>query len=117
MKKTVMIVDDDKDIRDTVKEALSREGYSVVTATSGDDCLKKLQKKDADLILLDIMMPGKTVRQVVPKIKRSKIAYLTIVKASDAEKEQLLKQKNVVEFIEKPFDIDGLIKNVKKILK
>ena len=116
MAKKILVVDDEPDIRNSVKLILEKEGYEVATAVNGDDCLKKLTKSKPDLILLDIMMPGTPVREVVKKIKGSKIAYLSVVRTSEAEKEQLLKSSNIVDFIQKPFDIKDLIKRVKKIV-
>ena len=116
MTKTIMVVDDEEDIRSSVKMILKKEGYSVVTAVSGDDCLKKLEKTKPDLILMDIMMPGTPTRDVVKKIRNVKISFLSVVRTSEAEKEELLGQKNIVDFIQKPFDIKTLIARVKKIL-
>lgn len=113
--KTIMVVDDEADIRNTVKTILEKEGFKVIIAINGDDCLKKLEKSKPDLILLDIMMPGTPVREIVPKIKGTKIAYLSVVRVSEAEKEDLMKSKNIVDFIQKPFDIKELIKKVKKL--
>ena len=111
-----MIVDDEEDIRVTVKSILEREGYEVVTAINGDDCLKEVKKKKPDLILMDIMMPGTPVREVIPKLKEIKVVYFSVVRTSEAEKENLMKSKNIVGFIQKPFDIKDLILKVKKIL-
>lgn len=111
-----MIVDDEPDIRETVKTILKKEKYNVISANSGDDCLEKLKKEKPDLILMDIMMPGTPVKEVVKKIKNIKIAYLSVVRTSEAEKEELLGQKNIVDFIQKPFDIKDLVKRVKKIV-
>ena len=116
MAKTIMIVDDEPDNITTVKAVLEKNGYKVVTAINGDDCLKKLPKQKVDLILLDIMMPGTPVRDVVQKIKGTKIAYLSVVRVSEAEKEDMLKSKNIVDFIQKPFDIDDLLLRVRKIV-
>jgi two-component system KDP operon response regulator KdpE len=110
-----MIVDDEPDIRKTVKIILKAYGYKVVTAVNGDDCLKKLPKQKIDLILLDIMMPGMPVKEVVKKIKEVKIVYLSVVRISKAEKKSLI-SKNIVEFIEKPFEISDLVKKVKEIV-
>jgi len=115
MAKTIMVVDDEPDNVTTVKTVLEKNGYKVVTAVNGDDCLKKLPKQKVDLILLDIMMPGTPVRDVVQKIKGTKIAYLSVVRVSEAEKEDMLKSKNIVDFIQKPFDIDDLLARVRKI--
>ena len=111
-----MIVDDEADIRSTVKTILEKNGYKVVTAVNADDCLKKLKKVKPALVLMDIMMPGTPVREVVPKIKQ-KVAYISVVRTSEAEKEELMKSKNIVGFIQKPFSIDGLLKEVKKLVK
>lgn len=113
MVKTIMVVDDEPDIRSTVKAILEKNGFKVVTAVNGDDCLKQLAKQKVDLVLMDIMMPGTPVKEVVPRIK-GKVAYLSVVRTSEAEREELLKSKNVVDFIQKPFDINELVKRVKK---
>ena len=109
-----MVVDDEDDIRNTVKTILEAQGYKVVTAINADDCLEKLKKNKPDLILMDIMMPGTPVREAVPKIKQ-KIAYLSVVRTSEAEKEELMKSKNIVDFIQKPFDVKELVKRVGKL--
>ena len=111
-----MIVDDEADIRSTVKTILEKNGYKVVTAVNADDCLKKLKKANPALVLMDIMMPGTPVREVVPKIKQ-KVAYISVVRTSEAEKEELMKSKNIVGFIQKPFSIETLLKEVKKLVK
>ena len=111
-----MVVDDEADIRETVKTVLEKEGYSVVTAVSGDDALKKASSAKPDLILMDIMMPGTPVKDIVPKLKGSKVAYLSVVRTSEAEKEDLMKAKNIVDFIQKPFDIKDLVARVKKLV-
>jgi len=116
MAKTIMIVDDEADIRDSFKIVLSKRGYKIITAKDADDCLRKLKTNKPDLILMDIMMPGTPVRKIMPKIKKVKVSYLSVVQLTDAEKEGLLKQKNVVDFINKPIQIEDLVKRVKKIL-
>jgi CheY-like chemotaxis protein len=113
MKKTIMVCDDEEDIRNTVKTILEKEGYDVVMAKDGDDCLKKAEGKKFDLILMDIMMPGTPVRDIIPNLK-SKVAFLSVVTTTEAEREELLKQKNVVAFIHKPFDVDYLVSQVRK---
>jgi DNA-binding response OmpR family regulator len=116
MKKTIMVVDDEEDIRSTLKTVLEQSNYKVILAVSGDDCLKKLKTETPDLILMDIMMPGTPTRNVITKIKDIKVSFLSVVRTSEAEKEELIKQKNVVDFIQKPFDIEELIKRVKKLV-
>ena len=57
------------------------------------------------------------MREAVKQIKGVKVAFLSVVRTSEAEKEELLKSKNIVDYIQKPFDIDELVARVKKILK
>ncbi|MFA5176081.1 MAG: response regulator [Candidatus Nanoarchaeia archaeon] len=114
--KTILIVDDEADIRNTLKTILEKNKYKVITAVNGDDCLKKLKTVKPDLILMDIMMPGTPVREIIPKIKDTKIAYLSVVRTSEAEKEDLMQSKNIVDFIQKPFSVEDLLKRIKKIV-
>lgn len=114
--KTILVVDDEPDVRESVKMILGREGYRVVTAVDGDDCLKILHDLSPDLILLDIMMPGIPVKDVVEQIKDIKIAFLSVVRISEARKQGLCRQDNVVDFIQKPFDVEEFIRRVELIL-
>ena len=115
--KTIMVVDDEDDIRTTVKAILEKNGFKVITAVNADDCLKKLPKQSVDLVLMDIMMPGTPVREVIPKLKNTRVAYLSVVRTSEAEKAELLRSKAIVGFIQKPFDINELVKHVKEMLR
>ena len=118
MKKTILIVDDEPDLRNLVKMALEGNGYDVTTAVDGDECLEKLHSltKKPDLILLDIMMPGTPVKEIVQRINSTKIAYLSIVKTSDLERKRLLEQSNVVDYIPKSFDLDEFISRIDYLL-
>jgi len=114
--KTILVVDDEEDIRESVKLILETRGYKVEMAVNGDDCLKKLTSVNPDLILLDIMMPGKPVDEVVRHIKNVKIAFMSVVRISEARKRGLCTQENIVDFIQKPFDVGDLVGRVELIL-
>ncbi len=112
-----MVVDDEPDNLKTVKTILEANKYNVMTAITADDCLEQIEnQKKPHLILMDIMMPGTPVKEIVPKLKGIPVSYLSVVRLSEAEKEELMKPKNVVDFIQKPFDINDLLKKIKKIL-
>ncbi|MBD3313141.1 response regulator [Candidatus Woesearchaeota archaeon] len=114
-KAKILVVDDEADNRQTVKTVLEKEGYEVVTAVSGDDSMKKIEKEDPDLVLMDIMMPGTPVKDIVKQVKKP-LAYFSVVRLSESEMKDLLKPKNVKGFIQKPFDIDELISKVEDML-
>jgi len=106
-----MIVDDNEDVRQTLHFVLEEEGYETLLAEDGDDCLRILEDrtKKPDLILLDIMMPGIPVAQVVERIEGIKIAYLSAVGVSKEDKEKLVANPKIIDFIEKPFDQEKLM--------
>ncbi|MFH1249211.1 MAG: response regulator [archaeon] len=121
MAKKVMVVDDEQDIVTLLTAVLENEGFKTISASSGQECLDKLKTAKPDLILLDMMMPGMSGREVCerirkdPKTKNLKIAFVTVARFSEIGKEKL-KDMNVSDYITKPFDNDELIKRVKKIL-
>ena len=117
MQKRIMIVDDEPDIRDSIKTILETNGYIVATAIDGDDCLEKINKVKPDLILLDIMMPGTPVEEVIKKISDIKIAFMSVVRISEARKKGLFIQENIVDFLQKPFNVSDLVNRVGLILK
>ncbi len=116
MSKMIMVVDDEPDILETIKIVLESGGFEVVTAINGDDCLEKIKRFTPALILLDVMMPGTPVGEIIPKLNGIKVAYLTAVRPTEAEKEKLLGSANVVDFIQKPFDVKELLERVSKIV-
>lgn len=114
--KTILVVDDEPDIRESVKMILEMNGYTVVMAVDGDDCLTKTKEYKPDLVLLDIMMPGTPVTEVVKQISDIKIAFMSVVRISDARKRGLCTQDNIVDFFQKPFNVTDLVERVELIL-
>ena len=89
--KDILVVDDEKDIRESTKVLLEKNGYSVRAAANGEGCLSEAAKKKPDLILLDVMMPGTPAREVIQRLKGTcPILLFTVVRMSDAEKKELI---------------------------
>ena len=116
MVKTILVVDDEPDIRQSVKMILEKNGYRVITAEDGDECLSIVKQTKPDLILLDIMMPGTPVTEVVKQITDVKIAFMSVVRISDARKKGLTTQENIVDFFQKPFNVTDLIDRVELLV-
>ena len=114
--KTVFVVDDDEDIRESVGMILRVNGYRVITAIDADDCLNKLQEETPDLILLDIMMPGRPVSDVLKQITNIKIVFMSIVRETDARHKGLCEQSNIVDFLQKPFNLNDLVTKIESLL-
>ncbi len=115
--KTVMIVDDDESFLELASTFLDSEGYKVVTATSGEKCLNKLEKVNPDLILLDMMMPGMdgwdTYERIHAEDPDQKVVFLSAL-----ESEPDLESTGVIDYIVKrrPFTKDKFIKRVRRII-
>ena len=114
-----MVVDNEPDIVDLTRTVLEIGGYEVIPAYSGEECLKKLNVEDIDLILLDIMMPGMSGWDVFNRIKKMstdiKVAFMSVLEISDKRKQVLL-DEGLADYIMKPFDKDTLLDIVDKIL-
>ena len=117
--KKIMVVDNEPDIVDLTRTVLELGGYNVVTANSGEECLRKLEKDKVDLVLLDIMMPGMSGWDVFNRISKKspeiKVAFMSILEISDKRKQVLL-EEGLADYIMKPFDKDSLLNRIDKIL-
>jgi len=121
MPKTIMIVDDEPHMVELEKAILEAEGFSTITALSGEQALKLLKTIKPDLVILDMMMPGMSGREVCekirsnPKTKNLKVIFVTVARFSDIGKDKL-KGMDVLDYITKPFDNEEFVKRVKKIV-
>jgi DNA-binding response OmpR family regulator len=114
-----MIVDDEPDIRDMLDLLLRGEGFDTQTAVNGTDFLEKVDSFNPDLVTLDVMMPGPSVPEIVERLKKKKskpkIILLTVVRNFGSKK--LFEEGNIVDYIEKPFDINDFLDTIKKHLE
>jgi len=121
MPKTIMIVDDELHMVELEKAILEAEGFKTITAMNGDEALKLLEKNKPDMVLLDMMMPGMSGREVCEKIRKNpktkslKIIFVTVARFSEIGKD-LLKNMNVSDYITKPFDNDDFVNRIKKAI-
>jgi len=121
MAKKILIVDDDIDICEIMKELLEMEGYEVMIAHSGEKALDTSYKNEPDLILLDIMMPGIDGWNVLKRLKACKktfhipVAMVTAM-VNPEEKTRAFKE-GAEEFITKPLQVDDFIKRIKRLFR
>jgi CheY-like chemotaxis protein len=77
----VLIIDDEEDIRDVLYDVLSRAGFEVDVASTGDEGIEKLRSEPADVIVTDIIMPGKdgvtTIREIRKEFPDAKIIAIS----------------------------------------
>lgn len=119
-KKTVLVVDDEDFIRRMVEKMLSLGGYDVVTANSGEQALDILRERGGgfDLIILDLMMQGIGGRKTFDEVKA--LGYgVKVVIASGFGREgdvQEMLSRGADGFLAKPFVMDELLAEVRKVL-
>ena len=118
---TILIIDDEKDIRELITFNLQRYGYATITSINGEEGLEKTSLYNPDLILLDIMLPGINGFQFcssIRKIKDLKSIPVIILTALGREK-HIVKglEKGADDYITKPFSSKVLLARIKNVLK
>lgn len=106
----IMVVDDERDIRDGSERILSRLGLNVLKASRGEEALNILAKEDVSIVLLDLKMPGMDGMEVLEQISEINEAILVIVITGFATVETAIEamKRGAYDFIPKPFDPDQL---------
>lgn len=119
MGKTVLIVDDEKDIVETIKFVLEAQGYNTLCAYDGETGLKEAKDKMPDLIVLDVMMPNingfKISRLLKFDAKYKDIPIIMLTARSQKEDKLIGEETGADIYMTKPFDIEELVNNVKKL--
>ncbi len=107
--KKILLVEDNREISDSITEYLELENYMVVQKFRGDDGLDEATQHDYDLILLDIMLPGIDGMRVAEKILQRKHVPIIMTTAKDSINDRLEGfKKGAVDYIIKPFDLREL---------
>jgi len=121
MAKNVLVIEDEKDIANLVKYNLEKAGFRCSAAVSGEDGLKFLRKGGVDLVILDIMLPGKSGLEVCREIKQDKnLARIPVVMltARGEEVDRIVGfEMGADDYMVKPFSPRELVLRAQAILK
>ena len=119
--KTIYIVEDEPDIRETLAYNLSQEGFKVSEFSDAESCLNKIQKKKPDLLLLDLMLPGMSGLDLCKEIRTDinlKNLAIIMLTAKGEEVDRIIGfELGADDYVTKPFSVRELILRVKVILK
>lgn len=99
---TIAVVDDDVYIGNMLEELLRREGYDVLRAYSGTEAVLLLEGSWPDLVLLDLMLPGLSGEEVLPRL--AGIPVIVLSAKADVEEKVSLLLNGAVDYLTKPFD-------------
>ncbi|HOI23347.1 MAG: sigma-54 dependent transcriptional regulator [Spirochaetia bacterium] len=119
MQSTILIVDDEKNIRDGLAEAFALEGYATLTAQDGQEAQNILDDHYVDLVVTDLKMPKVSGMELLQFIKRrwQNIPVIIITAHGDISEAVAAMQYGALEFITKPLDLDHLLKLTKNALE
>jgi signal transduction histidine kinase/DNA-binding response OmpR family regulator len=113
---TLLVIDDDPTAHDLVKRKLASESFNIVSALSGLEGLKKARSMHPDLILLDILMPGKDGWAVLTELRAdAALNEIPIIVISMLDDDQSASSLGANGYMTKPIDKDQLVSNIKSI--
>jgi DNA-binding response OmpR family regulator len=108
--KNILVIDDDLYIGNMLEETLTNEGYSVSRAYSGTEAVLVLDKAKPDLVLLDLMLPGLSGEEVLPRIKG--IPVIVVSAKVDIDNKVDLLLGGAADYVTKPFEIKELLARI-----
>lgn len=118
MSKTIVVIEDDREVSNTVQTVLKAAGYEVSAATNGNDGRKLILSRQPDLVLTDMMMPrmgGFPVLEFINDLdKRPKVIMMTANEGS--RHKAYAEMLGVVDYLRKPFAMEVLLESVGRAL-
>jgi DNA-binding NtrC family response regulator len=117
-KGSIHVIDDEPIIRDILEQLLVAEGYDVELSSSGDEALPKCEAVGYDLILLDLLMPGRGGLEVLPMIKKIRPSTAVIIITAYASVESAIEAMKIgaYDYIQKPFKHEDLLLTIERAL-
>lgn len=117
--KTILVIEDDVSILRGLKDNLEYEGYAVITETNGKKGLKLALEKDADLILLDIMLPGMSGNEICRIVKKEKAELPIIMLTARGSEMDRVSGLDIGadDYVTKPFSIPELMARLRAVFR
>lgn len=114
----VLVVDDDDTVRDVVRRYLERAGFDVVLAGDGDEALRQFAARSPDLVVLDVMMPGKSGLDVCRELRKTSEVPIVMLTALGEEENRIAGlQLGADDYVTKPFSPRELALRVASVLR
>ena len=120
-KRTILVVDDEKDLVDLITYNLTRNGFDVLTAFNGNDALEVAQRESPDLVVLDLMLPGVDGTEVARRLKAdSRTAHIPIIMLTAKGEETDVVVGLTLgadDYVTKPFSMKILLARLNTVLR
>ena len=118
LRPALLLVDDDPTLLSVLARRMAREGYEVLTASSGAQALQQLEQRWPSLLIIDLMMPGMDGFELCARVKRIADLPIIVLSAVDASEAKVRALEEYAEdYITKPFDPDELVARVQRVLR
>lgn len=110
----ILLVDDEKDFVETLAERLDNRGFAVATVFSGDEALAWLDEHDTDVVILDVVMPGKDGMETLKEIKNKKPLIEVVMLTGHATVQTAIDgmKLGAYDYLMKPTDMGDLVAKV-----
>lgn len=113
----ILIVEDDPQLNKMVQTLLRKNNFEVAVAFSGTEALLLLEKETFNLVLLDLMLPGLSGKEVLPKINKLQIPVICVSAKDDLETKLGIMRSGADDYITKPFNNEELIVRITAVLR
>jgi DNA-binding response OmpR family regulator len=114
----ILVVDDEANLRNLVGSYLRAEGFDVIEAGNGDEAIDQVRRRDPDLVILDVMMPGTDGIEALREIRRFSDVYVIMLTARAEETDKVIGLSvGADDYLTKPFSPRELIARVKAVLR
>jgi DNA-binding response OmpR family regulator len=119
MKKRILVIEDDPAIRQGVTDALEFEGYATLSAARGDEGLEQAVRAEVDLVLLDLVLPGKDGLDVLRDLRPARPALPVIILTARGDEADRVKglRLGADDYVVKPFGVKELLARVQAVLR
>jgi len=115
---TILVVDDEPQIRRVLRSTLTSQGYVIIDAKTGEEALESARKNKPDLVLLDVNMPGMGGIEACREIRRSSDAPIIMLTVRNAERDKVLAlDAGADDYVVKPFGIEELLARIRAALR
>ena len=115
---SILVIDDEREIVRALQRALKAHGYTILTASSGEDAVEMVAKQHPDLLLLDLLLPGMSGLEVCRQVRAQSNVPIIVLSVKDAERDKVeALDLGADDYVAKPFGMDEVLARVRVALR